>query len=64
MLMVFSTFLLIEGLGLFLTRNFEPFNLIGVILSLTFFSIGIWMIDWEAKLYYKSLKRRIKNEFA
>lgn len=57
LLMMIGTWFLMEGLIFCLIKP-DPVSMFRIFLGLALFIIGIWLIDWEAKRYYESLRRR------
>lgn len=63
---LFQKALMILGLVLFLQatilgttgQSFWILFLLEYTIGLCIYWLGIWLIDWEAKLYYKALRRR------
>lgn len=56
-LIVLMAIILVEC-EVFLLTSGNLFYFTGFAISISFIAIAIWLIDWEANLYYKYLKRR------
>jgi pilus assembly protein TadC len=57
-----SVVLLIEGIILYLMRNLDWLCLVEILIAIPMFWVGVLMIDWEAKLYYKALSVQRTNK--
>lgn len=63
---IFQKALMLLGAYLFLQATIQGIAattskvlfLLEYTIGLCIYWLGIWMIDWEAKLYYKALRRR------